>query len=247
MTREDVLKVLSILKAAYPHSFRGMTRIDGEALVNLWAHQFAGEDAAEVEAAVDALISTRKEGFSPTVGEIKDILHRIKGAGGLSEAEAWNLVERACRRGLYNSEEEFDRLPPDVQAAVGGHEQLKAWAAMDAEVVNSVIASNFRKSFVTVTARKRELDMMPPDVRTIVSGIADKMRIEKGERAEIAEAKKPAALPVSIQPMTAVTLPRVEVTKGKPMASEYTPTSAEEWEMRRAALLEKLGATGGTA
>lgn len=246
MTREDVLKVLSILKAAYPHSFRGMTRLDGEALVNLWAHQFAGEDAAEVEAAVDALISTRKEGFSPTVGEIKDSLLRIKGAGWLSEAEAWNLVERACRRGLYNSAEEFYRLPPDVQAAVGGHEQLKAWAAMDAEVVNSVIASNFRKSFASVTAQKRELDMMPPDVRAVVSGIADKMRIEKGERAEIA-AKKPAALPVPLQPMTEVTLPRVEVTKGNPMTSEYKPPSAEEWENRRAALLETLEAEGGTA
>lgn len=185
MTRDDILQTLAILKAAYPASFqvagKPMSRRDAEALVSLWARQFAEEDAGSVLAAVDALIATRTVGFSPTVGEIKDQMHKLRNAEGLTDAQAWCLVEKACRRGLYNSREEFDKLPPDVQAAVGGPDQLKAWAAMDSETVNSVVASNFRRSFRTHKEREKETAMLPPDVRKYISGIAESVKLAGNE------------------------------------------------------------------
>lgn len=242
MNRKEVTQILSVLKAAYPHSFKDMTKLDGEALVNLWTRQFAEEDPAAVSAAVNALISTRTTGYSPTVGEIKEQLHRLRAVNGLSDAEAWNMVEKACRRGLYNAREEFDKLPPDVQAAVGGPEQLKAWAMMESDTVNSVIASNFRRTYRTVQEREKEKALMPPEVRAFVAGVADKMKLGGGEKKAIADKPKPAALPMPLTPMTYQ--PQEPKPKPQPVkAEEYKPLPEDEWERRREELLRQL--TGG--
>lgn len=184
MNRAEVLQTLAILKAAYPHSFqvggKPMPRRDAEAMVSLWERQFADEDPSAVMAAVDGMIATRTAGFSPTIGEIKDQMHRLRAAEGITEAKAWAMVQKACRRGLYNAREEFEKLPPDVQAAVGGPEQIRAWAVMDEETVSSVVASNFRRSFRTIKEREKEMALYPPTVKEYVLGMADKMKLGDG-------------------------------------------------------------------
>ncbi len=183
MTREETLQVLSILKAAYPHSYRNMTKLDAEAAVNLWYRQFENEDAAAVGAAVDALIATRKEGYSPTIGEVKEQLHRVRTEQQMSDAEAWALVEKACRNGLYGYREEYEKLPEEVRKAIGAPEQLKAWAAMDEETVNSVVASNFRKTFRTVQQREKENAMLPAGVKAFAAALAEQMSFDRKEAA----------------------------------------------------------------
>lgn len=242
MNRKEVMQILSVLKAAYPHSFKDMTKLDGEALVNLWARQFAEEDPAAVSAAVNALISTRTTGFSPTVGEIKEQLHRLRAVNGLSDAEAWNMVEKACRRGLYNAREEFDKLPPDVQAAVGGPEQLKAWAMMGSDTVNSVIASNFRRTYRTVQEREKEKALMPPEVKAFIAGVAENLKLG-GEQKAIADKPKPAALPMPLKPMTYQPKEKPQTQPNPVKTEEYKPLQADEWELKREEMLRQL--TGG--
>lgn len=182
MTREETLQVLSILKAAYPHSFMKMTKLDAEAMVTLWCRQFEAEDAKAVGMAVDALIATRREGYSPTIGEVKEQLHRIRKSGTeLSDSEAWALVEKACRNGLYGFRQEYERLPEAVRRAVGAPEQLKAWAAMDEETVNSVVASNFRKTYRTVQQREKENSMLPAGVRAFSAALAENLGMRELE------------------------------------------------------------------
>ena len=41
MTNNEVAKVLSTIKIAFPNSFRNMTKADAKALVKLWEIQFA--------------------------------------------------------------------------------------------------------------------------------------------------------------------------------------------------------------
>lgn len=179
MTRDDVIMILATLKAAYPHAYKGMTRRDGEALVNLWQRQFADEDPNAVAAAVDALISTRTAGYSITPGEVKEKLHQLRTVNELNESDAWALVSKACSNGLYGYREEFAKLPPDVQRAVGAPEQLKAWAMMDAEAVESVVASNFMRAYRTQQKRDKELALLPEELRARITGkAADALKLE---------------------------------------------------------------------
>lgn len=184
MDRNEAIKILTVLKAAYPHSFKNadgkpIPQKDAEALIQLWQTMFAAESYEQVNAAVAALISTRKEGYTPTIGEVKERLAfaREQASGGISEQEAWAMVEKACRNGLYGYQKEFDALPPEVRRAVGAPEQLKAWAAMDAETVNSVVASNFMRNYRTQKQRDKERAMLPPSVLETISLAANNLKM----------------------------------------------------------------------
>lgn len=185
MDRNETMQVLTVLKAAYPHSFKGLSKRDANAMIALWQTMFANEPYEQVGAAVAALISTRKDGFTPTIGEVKERLAfaREQVSGALSEQAAWAMVEKACRNGLYGYQKEFDKLPPEVQRVIGAPEQLKAWAAMDTETVNSVVASNFMRAYRVQRQREKEVSMLPPSVMGLLSGVSDNMKMigEKNE------------------------------------------------------------------
>ena len=177
MTTDETTKILATLKAAYPHSFKDLTRRDAEAMIYLWAVMFAAESYEEVNAAVGALISTRTVGFSPTVGEVKEKLQSLKAANVLPEQEAWSLVSKACANGLYGYKKEFAKLPPEVQRAVGAPEQIREWAKMDEDTVQSVVASNFMRNYRAQQTREKERAMLPPEIQKVLGGIAENMKM----------------------------------------------------------------------
>lgn len=70
MTRTEAIKVLAIMKAAYPNSYRGMTKDEANGTVNIWATQFVNIPVSVVMIAVNKLISTNT--FPPSIGEVKE-------------------------------------------------------------------------------------------------------------------------------------------------------------------------------
>jgi len=177
MTRAETVQILATLRAAFPHSFKDMGQDDIQATVNLWAMMFADDPYPAVNASVCALIASRKTGYSPTIGEVKEKLQDYAVSDAPSETEAWALVSKACRNGLYGYRKEFDKLPPAVQEAVGAAEQLRAWAAMDADTLESVVASNFMRSYRAQTAKDKEIAMLPQEVRQMLGGISEGMKL----------------------------------------------------------------------
>lgn len=65
---------ISILKAAYPNSYKNMSKDEANATVTVWAVQFADTPTEVVMIAVNKLIATSP--FPPAISEIKD---KIKG------------------------------------------------------------------------------------------------------------------------------------------------------------------------
>lgn len=232
MNRDQVVQTLATLRAAYPHSFQNLTKTDAKTMVELWERQFQADDEKAVSMAIDSLIATRTVGYSPTIGEIKEQIHKLRNTEQMNDAQAWFLVEKACQRGLYNSREEFEKLPPDVQAAVGGHEQLRTWAMMDSETVNSVVASNFMKTYRTVKQREKEKSMLPQSVQEYLSEVADQMKLE--------EPKKPVMILGSLERLKAA--PEAEEnTEYKHKAEpDYKPPDASEWAKKREEAMQKL-------
>ena len=78
---------------------------------------------------------------------------------------AWALVSRALRNGTYGAEEEFNKLPDDVKRAVGSPEQLHNWATTDEKTVETVIQSNFMRTYRTVIERKNQTAMLPESIK----------------------------------------------------------------------------------
>ena len=169
MERNDVIKIMAVLRGAYPHFYRGIDRREAEDTVALWAEMFAPDPYELVAAAVKSLIEADDSGYPPNIGKVKAKLRLIRGdEHGRTEQEAWSLVSRAISNSAYNSAEEFDRLPDEIKRLIGSASQLRTWAMMPPDEVDTVVASNFQRSYRVLKARADEVCKLPQDVRAML-------------------------------------------------------------------------------
>lgn len=169
MTRDDVIKIMSVLRGAYPHFYRDISKQEAYDTINLWTDMFSRDDASIVSAAVKSLIDGDDKGFPPTIGQVKAKMRLLVGSDELTEAEAWNLVSKAVKNGLYGAVEEFEKLPLAVKRIVGSPSQLRDWASMDSDTLQSVVASNFQRSYKVVATREKEIAALPDDVKKLIN------------------------------------------------------------------------------
>lgn len=171
MDRHETAQVLSVLRAAYPSFYRGMGKSELEGIVDLWASMFANDDPALVGVAVKALIATDVKGYPPHIGAVKDKLRQISTPAQMTEAEAWGYVRKALSNSLYGSDKEFEALPDLLKGLVGSPSQLREWAMMDEATVQSVVASNFQRSYRARAQYQRDFEALPGDVQQLARQI----------------------------------------------------------------------------
>jgi hypothetical protein len=178
MNREETIKIFSVMKANYPNFYKSISRIDAEAQVNLWNEMFLDTEYALVGAAVKSYIATDTSGYPPNVGKINEFIRKLTQPEEMTEQEAVSLILKATRNGIYGAEEEFNKLPPVLQRLAGSPEQIKAWAIMDADELQTVVASNLMRSYRVVAKNEREMEALPSSVKQFLIGVSDKLKIE---------------------------------------------------------------------
>lgn len=181
MTFDETRNILTLLQTEYPQSFAKMDGRMMQMKLRLWASEFEADDYRAVYAVVRAIMSAGNREFAPNIGVIRDKLRDYSSSGELTENEAWALVSKAISNGIYGYAEEFVKLPQDIQKAIGQAEQLKRWAVMPTEDVQSVVASNFQRSFRQIRQRERELAKIPADVRALLEGVEKNMMLTEAE------------------------------------------------------------------
>ncbi len=75
MTYKEACKILAVLKAAYPNSYRNLDKAEAESIAKVWAAQFASMPYTAVVIAVQKLISTNT--FPPTISEVKSRIRSL--------------------------------------------------------------------------------------------------------------------------------------------------------------------------
>ena len=179
MEKRDIIKIMGTLKVAYPHSFRKMSEDDYKVMIELWYRQFLDYDYKTVMMAIDSIISSDTREFYPPIASIKEMIYKLTHQEEMTEYEAWGLIKNALRNSGYHAREEFDKLPPVVQRLVGSPQQLYDWSMMNTETVDSVIASNFMRSYKVRAKHEREMLAIPQSVRNAlgIETIAEKMKL----------------------------------------------------------------------
>ena len=152
MTRDETKKVLEVIDNVYPNWHPK----DPSLTLSVWAALFKDYSYKDVGEALRRYIVSDRQGFAPVPGQLVDILHTPEDESDCTDLSAWSMVRKAISNGNYGSREEFDKLPAAVQKAVGSPENIKEWAMMDTEAVDSVIQSNFLRAYRTVLQRERE-------------------------------------------------------------------------------------------
>lgn len=164
MTREQVGKLLMTIQAYYPN----YNPPDKEITLNAWYIMLAEYPEELVLQALRACIATNTSGFAPDVGQIMSKIQTISQPQELDGMAAWGLVSKALRNGTYGAVEEFNKLPPLVRQAVGMPDNLKNWATSDYQTIETVIQSNFLRTYETVVKRANEINRMPDNIKSLI-------------------------------------------------------------------------------
>lgn len=164
MTKNEVIKLLMTIQTFYPNY-----QVENkEFTINAWYSIIGDCDYKPMEKALRAYITTDTSGFAPSIGQLINKLHEVQSPQELNEMEAWLLVSKALRNGTYGAVEEFNKLPPLVQKAVGSPDNLRNWAQTDSESIENVVQSNFMRTYRTVVNRANEYQKMPKDIQALI-------------------------------------------------------------------------------
>ena len=164
MTKEQVGKLLMTIQAYYPN----YNPPDKKIAINAWYVMLAEYPEELVLQALRACIATNTSGFAPDVGQIMSKMQTISQPQELDGMAAWGLVSKALRNGTYGAAEEFNKLPPLVRQAVGMPDNLKNWATSDYQTIETVIQSNFLRTYETVVKRANEINRMPDNIKSLI-------------------------------------------------------------------------------
>lgn len=182
MNQQETNKILALMVEVYPKFNEGR---NPQITSKLWSTLFQDEPYEWVEKAFMAYVATDVRGFPPSPGAIKEKIKQLIGAEEPTEMEAWNLVYKALSNGYYGAKEEFEKLPRYVQEIVGSPSQLREWSMMDISEVNTVVASNFQRSYRARAESRKINGLIPESLR---------INLPKNEEKKIGEAEN-VALP----------------------------------------------------
>ena len=164
MTREETVRIIRIMVDSYPNYKPNNI---SEA-VDVWHMMLSDYDYNLVAMALKAYILSDTSGFAPSIGQLVAKIQTISQPQELDGMTAWGLVSKALRNGTYGAVEEFNKLPPLVRQAVGMPDNLKNWATSDYQTIETVIQSNFLRTYETVVKRANEINRMPDNIKTLI-------------------------------------------------------------------------------
>lgn len=140
MTQEEFLRIAKAIKAIYIDS----KIFDDEESFAVWYETV--KDVTYQEAYQAFFVHANSSPYPPKPSDLRRFAYGETNPE-LNEHEAWSLVSKAIRNGNYGAEEEFNKLPPIVQKAVGSPNNISNWALLPCNDVQTVIASNFMRQY----------------------------------------------------------------------------------------------------
>ena len=154
MNTEETARILSAAAVVYP-SLRDR---DFRLLTQIWQKVFAAVPYEQVNQALGAFLANDTRGFPPTPGALNAYIRKAERLSEPTENEAWATLIKAVSRGLYNSREEYAKLPEDIREIVGSPRMLYEWSQLSTAEMNTIIAPGFKRSWSARQELKRELE-----------------------------------------------------------------------------------------
>ena len=171
MTRDETKQILMILETSYAN-FHVENKTQ---TVDVWHMLLKDFTYKDIQLALVTYIQTSGSAFAPSVAELIAMTRKPVELAQMDEVTAWTQVRKAIKRGLYYSEEEFNKLSPEVQKAVGAPAQIREWAQLPSDEIETVIQSNFRRRFDTMQKRDLEIQALPTEVRQAIEKKMDNL------------------------------------------------------------------------
>lgn len=187
MTREETGKILGYIKGAFPKYYYNIDAQTFKQQIITWTDVLEDYPIDRVFMGVKSYISAEKDGFPPSPGQIIEYMHRAENPGNRSGIEAWALVKKAVNSPRDQYQAAFSVLPVPVQKVLGSPETLASWGNVPTEEFETVIQSNFLRSYESEVRREHTEQKIPEYLRVSLSAPEPK-RIEAPRSIEYEDA-----------------------------------------------------------
>jgi hypothetical protein len=174
LTIEETIKILSVIRVAYPSQQNKTDEEEAEHRIKLWHEQFKNVPYELVNAALDIHIKLNK--YPPVISELLEHLKDMAGKQR-TQTEVLRIIREAVSNSLYHSQEEFNKMPLAVQNFVGNPGQLRAWAEMPIEQFNFQV-NNLLKDYNATVKAEAVRKAVPEDIKALMGNYADNFSIE---------------------------------------------------------------------
>lgn len=183
MNKAEISKILFIIQ----NSYSNFKPDNMEATVELWNEMLGDLDYNSVALAVKTYILEPHD-FAPGIGDIRKRVVKISTPKELDASEAWDLVYKGIKNGIYKSQETFDSLPKAVQRAIGSANYFYN-AGTDTEFNAGVYESNFRRNYEVALKQKEEFLTASPDIKALIERTGACLTLE-GKRQNLLNTEK---------------------------------------------------------
>lgn len=165
MKRENVIKMLTLLKTAYPRYYKDTTKEEAQNTIYLYQTMFKDEDIELILIAIKELINTFQ--YPPTIADIKNKMYSLQHMNDPLKDNnyLWDIFSKACSHSAYNSQKEYDKLPLILQRFAGSPQRLFTYSQLQASEFETVIKGQFLKQIEILKAREKEEEQIAPEVK----------------------------------------------------------------------------------
>lgn len=168
MDRSETAKIIAVITATYAKHFTGFTPVQMENLISAWCMVLEDYTYEQATAGLKVYLSCDTKGFPPSPGQVIDCIHKMNPEHEMTGLEAWEVVRKAVRNGIYDYREEFAKLPPLLQKVIGNPVTIREWGIMDKDVLNSVEKSHFIREYEMTVKREKEDAKIPKKVKALM-------------------------------------------------------------------------------
>jgi hypothetical protein len=176
VNKNDVLKIIAMLEVSYPQHYARLSKEQLNNQIMLWTELLVEDNANLIANAVKAIINGDPSPFPPNIGQIRNKAHELID-NSIDPQSAWNVLYKAICNSSYKANEEYEKLPEDIKLSVSP-KMLREWATMDVDELNTVVASNWMRSFKERAKKAKDYQLLPNSIKAAIAIVSEQLKIE---------------------------------------------------------------------
>lgn len=133
MTRDETKALLFEMTTVYPNFHpENLT-----ATIDIWSKILEDDDPMVIHDAFIAYTRSNTSGFAPSPGQLRMMIaDRVVEQTTDDDGQILNMLIMASRNASYGFEEEFAKMPPLLQKAVGSPTVIRSWGLIEQDELN---------------------------------------------------------------------------------------------------------------
>lgn len=128
MNIAETQKILALIYASFPNFHPA----DPALTVQVWQKVLEPDEYQNIEDALMVYMRTDTSGFAPSPGKLHMMI-ADRMSDEIDEGEVMTMLTLASRNANYGFQEEYDRMPRELQKAIGSPTNIRNWGQMSQE------------------------------------------------------------------------------------------------------------------